>query len=123
MNFAFWTAVVAMWITAVLGLVLSPWFFCAAVAAFLVAVVLSRMDLAQRTFAEITAPPAPRVPGPYEHKGAYQPAAGRGNFWATVGTGTELAVDREARERADYELVKQKLAGTIARHPAGKARP
>lgn len=38
-------------------------------------------------------------------------SAGRGNFWATLGTPDVLATDRERRERADYELVKQKLKG------------
>lgn len=51
------------------------------------------------------------------------PSAERGHFWATVGAGPDMGVmetsaEREARERADYELLAARL-----RHPAGKDRP
>ncbi len=49
------------------------------------------------------------------------PTADRGQFWTNLGVRPELAVDREARERGDYELVKARLA-SMANHPAGKAR-
>jgi hypothetical protein len=121
------------WIAIVLAVLVSPWYWLPAAVAFAANLILHLVGT--RDVLEYISRPVPKqsqtsgdgstnmqagrdiTPAP--------PTAERGQFWMGQGpafaAGKQLAVDREAKERADYELTKQKLG--MVNHPAGKGKP
>lgn len=124
----------AFWVFIVLAFVRSPWWWLSAGVAFVCNLVLMLAG-ARDVLAELVKLPQQDQAGGagstnYQAGGDVivsagipegSPSAERGQFWLGLGghsATVETVTDREARERADFELLAARL-----KHPAGRKRP